>query len=104
MTNIKPAEISQFLKKQLEKRVPFRKAIVDIVSQIKQKNSILKGLKIQISGRLNGAEIARSEWIREGSIPLNTLKANIDYTSSFAQVDFLILRINFMLLLCKRKY
>ena len=69
-----------FFKKQLEKRVPFRKAIVDIVSQIKQKNSILKGLKIQISGRLNGAEIARTEWVKEGQVPLHTLSANIDYS------------------------
>lgn len=39
----------------------------------------VKGVKIQIAGRLNGAEIARTEWIREGQVPLHTLKANIDY-------------------------
>lgn len=72
--------VSFFLKKQLEKRVPFRKAITDIISQVKQKNSHLKGLKIQISGRLNGAEIARTEWVKEGQVPLHTLSANIDYS------------------------
>lgn len=80
--------VSFFLKKQLEKRVPFRKAIMDIISQVKQKNLNLKGLKIQISGRLNGAEIARTEWIKEGQVPLHTLNANIDYSFLEAIVTF----------------
>lgn len=78
-----------FLKKQLEKRVPFRKALTDIISQIKQKNSNLRGLKIQISGRLNGAEIARTEWVKEGQVPLHTLSANIDYSYLEAIVIFI---------------
>lgn len=72
--------IAYFVKRQLERRVPFRKAITDTIIQIKEKNTCFKGLKIQISGRLNGAEIARTEWIKEGQVPLHTLVANIDYS------------------------
>jgi small subunit ribosomal protein S3 len=69
--------LSEFICQQLEKRVPFRKVIKSAI--FKAQKSGLKGVKIQISGRLNGAEIARTEWIREGQVPLHTLKANIDY-------------------------
>lgn len=71
--------VADFIKKQLEKRIAFRKAIKSSLLKVQQGNENLKGIKIQIAGRLNGAEIARTEWIREGRIPLNTLKANIDY-------------------------
>lgn len=73
-----------FIKNQLEKRVVFRKVIRNAILQIKQSSVSFRGIKIQLSGRLNGAEIARTEWVREGSIPLNTLLADIDYTSFFA--------------------
>ena len=51
---------------------------------LKAQKSDVKGIKIQVSGRLNGAEIARSEWIREGRVPLQTLRADIDYASKRA--------------------
>lgn len=71
--------LADFVRQQLEKRVPFRKAIKNAI--LKAQKSNVKGIKIQVSGRLNGAEIARTEWIREGQVPLHTLQANIDYFS-----------------------
>lgn len=71
--------IADFISLKLKKRVPFRKVIKDSVLKIKQFSYLIKGFKIQISGRLNGAEIARTEWIREGRVPLHTLSALIDY-------------------------
>merc|ERR1712054_674803 len=64
---------------QLEKRVAFRKAIRQ-TTQMLQKSGV-KGFKIQVSGRLNGAEIARAEWVREGRVPLQTLRADISYAT-----------------------
>jgi ribosomal protein S3 len=76
--------VSETVKRQLEKRVPFRKVIKSFISKPLSPN--LKGIKIQISGRLNGSEIARTEWIRNGRIPLHTLSANIDYSFNTALV------------------
>ncbi|MFM7192726.1 MAG: 30S ribosomal protein S3, partial [Microcystaceae cyanobacterium] len=53
----------------------------------------VRGLKIQVSGRLNGAEIARTEWIREGRVPLHTLRADIDYSYRTAKTTYGILGI-----------
>ena len=53
----------------------------------------VKGLKIQIAGRLNGAEIARTEWIREGRVPLQTLRSDIDYSYKIAKTIYGILGI-----------
>lgn len=65
------------MKQQLEQRVPFKRVMNAAVKKAQQ--SKIKGIKVQIAGRLNGAEIARTEWIREGQIPLHTIKADIDY-------------------------
>lgn len=70
--------IAQNIGIQLEKRIPFRRIIKQILIKAQLLN--YKGIKLQISGRLNGVEIARTEWKRYGKIPLHTLKANIDYT------------------------
>nr|AYQ93436.1 ribosomal protein S3 [Lepocinclis tripteris] len=83
--------VADSIKFQLEKRLPFRKIMKDAV--VKSIKAGSKGIKIQISGRLNGAEIARSEWIREGRVPLHTLSANIDYCSCRAQTIFGVLGI-----------
>jgi small subunit ribosomal protein S3 len=64
---------------QLEQRVPFRAALKKSLERIRVAK--LEGVKIQISGRLNGAEIARTEWVRKGRVPLQTLRADIDYSS-----------------------
>lgn len=71
------ALVARMIADQLEKRVAFRKAIRQ-TTQMLQKNGV-KGFKIQVSGRLNGAEIARAEWVREGRVPLQTLRADISY-------------------------
>ena len=83
--------IAEFIAQQLEKRVAFRRTVRQ-ASQKAQKAHI-KGIKIQVSGRLNGAEIARSEWIREGRVPLQTLRADIDYSHKQAQTIYGILGI-----------
>ena len=56
-------------------------------------NSKVKGVKIQVSGRLNGAEIARSEWVRAGRVPLQTLRANIDYCYKTANTIYGIIGV-----------
>lgn len=76
---------------QLEKRIAFRRAIRDALSRAQTQN--VKGIKIQVSGRLNGAEIARSEWIREGRVPLQTLRADIDYATREAHTIYGVLGI-----------
>jgi len=83
--------IGDFLVEQIEKRIPFRKAM-KLALQRAQKSDV-KGIKIQVSGRLNGAEIARSEWIREGRVPLQTLRANIDYSYKTAKTIYGIIGI-----------
>lgn len=76
---------------QLEKRIAFRRAIRDVLQKAQKQN--VKGIKIQVSGRLNGAEIARSEWIREGRVPLQTLSADIDYATTEANTIYGVLGI-----------
>lgn len=83
--------IAEFITQQLEKRIAFRRAVRQGVQRSQKAN--VKGIKVQISGRLNGAEIARSEWIREGRVPLQTLRANIDYSYKTAQTIYGILGV-----------
>ena len=71
---------------KLEKRIAFRRAIRDALQRSQKQN--VKGIKIQVSGRLNGAEIARSEWVREGRVPLQTLRADIDYATKEAHTIY----------------
>ena len=80
-----------FLIDQLEKRISFRKAIQKTFKRLDRVK--VNGVKIQISGRLNGAEIARTEWLRHGRVPLHTLKANIDYCHRVAYTIYGILGI-----------
>ena len=83
--------IGQFLVNQLEERVPFRKAVRQAIQRAEKQK--VQGIKIQISGRLNGAEIARSEWVRKGRVPLQTLRANIDYSYTTAKTIYGLLGI-----------
>lgn len=76
----------------LQKRISFRKCIRKILERYRIENE-LNGIKIQIAGRLNGAEIARTEWVREGRVPLQTLRADIDYSYKTAQTSYGILGI-----------
>ena len=76
----------------LEKRKAFRRVIKKAKEDL-MKTPKVKGVKIQVSGRLNGAEIARSEWIRAGRVPLQTLRANIDYCYKTAQTMYGIIGV-----------
>jgi small subunit ribosomal protein S3 len=75
--NLNSSLLADLVVKQLEERVAFRRAMREALQAAQEEN--ISGIKIEISGRLNGAEIARSEWIREGRVPLQTLRADIDY-------------------------
>jgi len=83
--------LADLVAEQLEKRIAFRRAIREALQRAQKQN--VKGIKIQVSGRLNGAEMARSEWIREGRVPLQTLRADIDYATQEANTIYGILGI-----------
>ena len=83
--------VADMLVLQLENRIPFRRAMKRILEYVQREK--IKGIKIQISGRLNGAEIARTEWLREGQVPLQTLRADIDYSYKTAHTIYGILGI-----------
>nr|YP_009327041.1 30S ribosomal protein S3 [Pleurocladia lacustris]ANS57563.1 30S ribosomal protein S3 [Pleurocladia lacustris]ANS57707.1 30S ribosomal protein S3 [Pleurocladia lacustris] len=87
--------VDVFMKK-LRERISFRMCIRAILTRYRMHNE-LKGIKVQIAGRLNGAEIARTEWVREGRVPLQTLRANIDYSYKTAQTTYGILGIKIWL-------
>ena len=76
----------------LQKRISFKRAVRKAIEIAKQ-NEFVQGIKVQISGRLNGAEIARSEWVREGRVPLQTLRADVDYASKPASTIYGVLGI-----------
>jgi small subunit ribosomal protein S3 len=71
---------------QLEKRIAFRRAMRKAVEESLRFGA--QGIKVKVSGRLNGAEIARSEWHLQGQLPLHTLRADIDYGLAEAQTTF----------------
>jgi small subunit ribosomal protein S3 len=83
--------VARSIADQLEKRVAFRKAIRQ-TTQMLQKSGV-KGFKIQVAGRLNGAEIARAEWAREGRVPLQTIRADISYATHRANTIYGVLGI-----------
>ena len=78
--------VAENIAAQLEKRISFRRAVKQAVGRTMRAGA--KGIKVAVSGRLGGAEIARSESYREGSIPLQTLRANIDYGVTTAHTTF----------------
>lgn len=81
------AIVSQNVAEELEKRMPFRRVIKQTLAKITQHKEVL-GAKITVSGRLNGAEIARDETVKEGRLPLNTLRANIDFAMARAHCTY----------------
>jgi small subunit ribosomal protein S3 len=83
--------IAEYIAQQLERRVSFRRVVRQAIQRAQRAD--VKGIKVQISGRLNGAEIARTEWIREGRVPLHTLRADIDYAYRTAQTIYGILGV-----------
>ena len=85
------ALFGEYIVLQLERRVSFRRVVRQTIQRAQRAG--VEGIKIQVSGRLNGAEIARTEWTREGRVPLHTLRANIDYAYKTAQTTYGILGI-----------
>ena len=85
--------VAHTLVERLEKREPFRRVVRQAIRRFKFKRGRLQGIKIQISGRLNGAEIARTEWVREGRVPLQTLRADINYSFQTAKTIYGVLGI-----------
>ncbi|MEG4632320.1 MULTISPECIES: 30S ribosomal protein S3 [unclassified Microcoleus] len=83
--------IAEYIAQQLERRVSFRRVVRQAITRAQKVG--IQGIKIQVSGRLNGAEIARTEWTREGRVPLHTLRADIDYSYCTAQTIYGILGI-----------
>ena len=78
--------VAEGIAQQLERRVMFRRAMKRAVTNTMRIGA--EGIKIKVSGRLNGAEIARSEWYREGRVPLHTLRADIDYGLAEARTTY----------------
>lgn len=72
--------------KQLERRIPFRRAMKKAMQSALDAGAF--GIKIQLSGRIGGAEIARTEWYKEGSTPLHTIRADIDYATGRAETTY----------------
>ena len=83
--------VSSSITQQLESRVLYRRAMKRAVTNTMRLGA--NGIKVKIAGRLNGAEIARSEWYQEGRVPLHTLKANIDYGVSEAKTTYGIIGV-----------
>jgi len=83
--------IADSITQQLEKRIMFRRAMKRAMQSAMRLGA--QGIKIMSSGRLNGAEIARREWYREGRVPLHTLKADIDYATSEAETTYGIIGV-----------
>jgi len=85
------ALVAQSVAQQLERRVMFRRAMKRAVQNAIRQGA--EGVKIQVSGRLGGAEIARTEWYREGRVPLHTLRADIDYATAEALTTYGIIGV-----------
>lgn len=81
------AIMAESIVEQVEKRIPFRRILKQTLSKIIM-NRQVKGAKIMMGGRLDGAEIARSEHLEEGSLPLQTLRADIDYAKATAHTTY----------------
>ena len=78
--------VAENIAAQLEKRIGFRRAMKQSMGRAMRMGA--KGIKVSCGGRLGGAEIARTEWYREGRVPLHTLRADIDYNTSEAHTTY----------------
>lgn len=79
--------VAQNIREQLERRMPYKRIMKQTLEKVSSESAV-KGVKIRISGRLNGSDIARSEWLSKGKIPLQTLRANIDFARETAHTTF----------------
>jgi small subunit ribosomal protein S3 len=78
--------VAESISTSVEKRVAYKRAVGQAVMRAMKAGA--KGIKVMVSGRLNGAEIARAEWVVEGKVPLHTLRADIDYATSTAHTTY----------------
>jgi small subunit ribosomal protein S3 len=85
--NIQAAIVAMDMAGQIERRMPYRRVMKQTLDKVIQ-NKEVQGVKIMVKGRLNGAEIARKEWLKKGKIPLQTLRSNIDYASATAYTTY----------------
>ena len=83
--------VAESIAQQLERRIMFRRAMKRAVGNAMRLGAL--GIKVNVGGRLNGAEIARSEWYREGRVPLHTLRADIDYATAEASTTYGIIGV-----------
>lgn len=83
--------IGEMIAGQIERRIAYRRAVKSAIQKAKEAGA--KGVKIQIAGRLNGVEIARNEYYKEGNIPLHTLRADIDYAKVEANTTYGVIGI-----------
>lgn len=84
---ISAALVGQMAAQQIEKRIPFRQVLKRSMERVMQ-NKEAKGIKMDVAGRLNGTEIARSEWLKQGRMPLGTIRADIDYAHTEAHCTY----------------
>ncbi|WP_395376926.1 30S ribosomal protein S3 [Marinicella sp. W31] len=83
--------VAQGIASQLERRIMFRRAMKRAVGSAMRLGAL--GIKVAVAGRLNGAEIARTEWYREGRVPLHTLRADVDYATAKAYTTYGVIGI-----------
>ncbi|MEK7080206.1 MAG: 30S ribosomal protein S3 [Patescibacteria group bacterium] len=79
--------VAQMAAQQIEKRIPFRQVLKKTIERV-MSNKEVKGIRVEASGRLNGIEIARKEWLRQGRLPRNTIRADIDYAQTEAHCTY----------------
>jgi small subunit ribosomal protein S3 len=84
---ISSALVAQMAAQQIEKRIPFRQVLKKSIERV-MTNREVKGIRMEVSGRLNGIEIARREWLANGRLPRNTIRADIDYAQDEAQCTY----------------
>jgi len=84
---ISSALVAQMAAQQIEKRIPFRQVIKKSIERV-MSNREVKGIRMEMAGRLNGIEIARREWLSQGRMPRNTLRADIDYAQDEARCTY----------------
>nr|QWK46863.1 ribosomal protein S3 [Ampelocera hottlei] len=96
-----PNILAEFIAGQLKNRVSFRKAMKKAIELTEQAGT--KGIQVQIAGRIDGKEIARVEWIREGRVPLQTIRAKIDYCSYTVRTIYGVLGIKIWIFVNREK-
>ena len=89
--NLSAGAVLQSAIADIEKRLPFRRVMKQTIDKVMKAGA--KGVKVIMSGRLNGADIAREEMLTEGTVPLHTLRANIDYSRGMAQTTYGVIGI-----------